>query len=371
MGFAGTWLHGGDPARILKFDNDLKKLRESMKQEPFFENLIKKWLLTNNHRSRLTMVPDEQMEHDEAVRVQAELEKIKKSLSLSRLKKIHQYSKALQLRQETPDDVSCLPTLTRKDIPSSVPIVKETENDRKASTTLYSQPTSGIFYFAASAGTGVLPRELISLAPFFCYALTRSGTSIHDYTEVARRIDAYTGGIGLATHARTRYDEGGSCLPFISFGGKCLVRNQEKMFEIIQELITRFDFGDHSRLKNLLNEYRAGLQSMIVHNGHRLAISAASRNFSPARALSESWSGIHQLKTIKQITDKLTDKKIAALSKDLSALGTHLFARNNFQMALIGEEDALSQGRTPGCRHFRTARRWPIRWIRPTPNPNR
>ncbi|MCW8948730.1 MAG: hypothetical protein OQL17_02015, partial [Sedimenticola sp.] len=26
------------------------------------------------------------------------------------------------------------------------------------------------------------------MAPFFCYALTRSGTSIHDYAEMARRI---------------------------------------------------------------------------------------------------------------------------------------------------------------------------------------
>ena len=352
MAFAGPWLHGGDPVRILNFDDDLKKLRESMKQEPFFENLIKTWLLTNSHRSRLTMIPDEQMEHNEAVRVQAELEKIKKSLSLARLKKIQQNSKALQLQQETPDDVSCLPTLAIKDIPSSVPIVKETEYDRKSSATVYSQPTSGIFYFAASAGTGVLPRELVPLAPFFCYALTRSGTSIHDYTEMARQIDAYTGGIGLATHARTRYDDGGNCLPFISFGGKCLVRNQEKMFEIIQELIAHFDFGDHPRLKNLLNEYRAGLQSMIVHNGHRLAISAASRNFSPARALSESWSGIHQLKTIKQLTDKLNDKKMTALSEDLNALGTHLFARNNFQMALIGEEDALPQARTSAAAIF-------------------
>jgi hypothetical protein len=231
-------------------------------------------------------------------------------------------------------------------------MVNETEYDRKSSATLYSQPTSGIFYFAASAGTGVLPRELIPLAPFFCYALTRSGTAIHDYTEMARLIDAYTGGIGLATHARTRYDDGGSCLPFISFGGKCLARNQEKMFEIIQELIAHFDFSDHSRLKNLLNEYRAGLQSMIVHNGHRLAISAASRNFSPARALSETWSGIHQLKTIKKITDKLTDKKLAALSKDLSTLGTHLFSRNNFQMALIGEEEVLPRARTSAAAIF-------------------
>jgi len=341
LAFAGPWMHGGDPVKILKFDDDLKKLRERMKRKPFFENLIKKWLLTNSHRARLTLIPDAQMEHNETLRVQAELEKIKKSLSRARLKKIEQDARALQLRQETNDDVSCLPTLQIEDIPPSVPSVAETAYDARLCTTRYRQTTSGIFYFAASAGTGVLPEKLIPLAPFFCYALTRAGTAIHDYSEMARRIDAYTGGIGLATNARTRYDDDGSCLPFISFSAKCLVRNQEKMFEIIQELIAHFDFSDHSRLKNLLNQYRAGLESMIVHNGHRLAISAASRNFSPARALSEVWSGIHQLKTIKQITDRLSRKKEAALSRDLVAIGTHLFSRNNFQMALIGEEKYL------------------------------
>jgi len=208
--------------------------------------------------------------------------------------------------------------------------------------TFYNQRTSGIFYFVASSGTGVLHQELIPWAPFFCYALTRAGTSLHHYTEMARRIDAYTGGIGLATHARTRYDQSSTCLPFISFSGKCLVRNQEKMFEIIQELIAHFDFSDHARLKNLLNEYRAGLQSMVVHNGHRLAISVASRNFSPARSLGESWSGIHQLKTIKQMTDNLSGKKLSALSRDLKRIGNLLFARNNFQMALIGDETSLT-----------------------------
>ena len=340
--FAGAWLHGGDPVKILKFEDDLKKLRKRMEQGPFFENQLKKYFLNNSHRSRLTMVPDQQLESNEAVRVQNELEKIKQNLTRYEIKKIRQDAKALQLQQETVADVSCLPTLQIEDIPASVPTVKETGFDRKLSVTFYNQPTSGIFYFAASAGTGVLTQELIPWAPFFCYALTRAGTSLHHYTEMARRIDAYTGGIGLATHARTRYDQGRTCLPFISFSGKCLVRNQEKMFEIIQEFIAHFDFSDQARLKNLLNEYRAGLQSTVVHNGHRLAISVASRNFSAARALDESWSGIHQLKTIKQMTDKLSDKKLSALSRNLMRIGNQLFTRKNFKMALIGDETSLA-----------------------------
>ena len=314
--------------------------------------MIEKCLLNNSHRIRLTMVPDQKMEQKEMLRVQHQLEKIKKNLSPSKIEKIQQDAKALQLRQETEDDVSCLPTLQREDIPPSVPIVKETAYDSKSAVTFYNQPTSGIFYFAAAIGTGVLPRVLVPWVPFFCYALTRAGTSLHDYSEMARRIDAYTGGIGLATHARTSYEPDGSCLPFVSFNGKCLVRNQEKMFEIIQELIAHFEFSDHSRLKNLLNEYRAGLQSMIVHNGHRLAISAASRNFSRTRALSESWSGIHQLKVIKQLADNLTNKKMSALCRDLTTIGTQLFARNNFQMALIGEEGSLSTAGTSAAAIF-------------------
>jgi Zn-dependent M16 (insulinase) family peptidase len=344
LAFTGPLLHGGDPVRILKFDDDLHKLRELMSREPFFENLIEKRLLKNAHRVRLTMVPDQKMEQKETRRVQNELEKVKKRLSPAGLEKIEQDSQALKRQQETKDDVSSLPTLEREDIPTTVPIVKESDCDRSTSTTLYRQTTSDIFYFAASAGTGSLPPELIPWAPFFCYALTRSGTAHHDYTEMARRIDAYTGGVGLATHARTRYDQDGNCLPFISLNGKCLVRNQEKMFDIIQEFVADFDLSDHSRLTSLLKEYRAALQSMIVHNGHRLAISVASRNLSPARALSESWSGIHQLKTIKELTDDLSSQKLNALVQDLTEIGRHVFVRQNFQMALIGEEDQLTAG---------------------------
>ncbi|MBT8331382.1 MAG: insulinase family protein, partial [Deltaproteobacteria bacterium] len=352
LAFTGPLLHGGDPVRILKFDNDLNKLCKLMDREPFFENLIEKKLLKNSHRVRLTMVPDQKMEQNETRRVQNKLEKVKEGLSPAELEKIQQDSQALERQQETKDDVSSLPTLEREDIPTTVPIVKESDYDRSANTTLYRQATSDIFYLAASAGTGGLPQEISPWAPFFCYALTRSGTAQHDYTEMARRIDAYTGGVGLATHARTRYDQDGNCLPFISLNGKCLARNQEKMFDLIQEFISDFDLSDHSRLTSLLKEYRAALQSMIVHNGHRLAISVASRNFSAARALSESWSGIHQLKAVKELTDDLNTRKLNALVQELTAIGKHIFMRNNFQMALIGEEDQLSTGSTAAAEIF-------------------
>jgi Zn-dependent M16 (insulinase) family peptidase len=117
------------------------------------------------------------------------------------------------------------------------------------------------------------------------------------------------------------------------------------MFDIIQELLHHSDFSDLPRLKNLLLEYRAGLESMVIHNGHRLAISLASRNLSSTRRLSEIWNGVHQLQTIKGLVDGLSDDKLNSLSLDLAAIGEILFGRNNFKMALIGEDSTLADAR--------------------------
>ncbi|HPA14808.1 MAG TPA: insulinase family protein [Desulfobacterales bacterium] len=341
--FFGSWLHGGDPVRMLKFDSDLERLRLELDKAPFFEDRVHRYFLSNPHRVQFRLVPDQTMEAKENQRVGEELERIRSGMTPSDLRGLKEDAERLRRLQETTEDVSCLPTLELRDIPSSVQMIKEVDAyGSGAEATYYDQPTSGIFYFSAAAGTRALPGDLLPLVPFFCHAFSRIGTTQRDYTQIARMIDAYTGGIGLSAQARTRFEETGACTSFIVFNGKCLVRNLDKMFEIIEELICRFDFSDLARLRNLLLEYRARLESMVVHNGHRLAISLASRNFSAACALNEIWHGIHQLKTVKNMTRELTDEALQPISERLSSIGKCLFQRNNLKIALIGENPALA-----------------------------
>ena len=340
--FSGSWLHGGDPVKILNFDADLAKLQNELAKGAFFENRIQRYFLDNPHQVLLTLIPNQEMEKNENRRVRTELDRIKKELSRFDIDRIQQDAEALKHLQETKEDVSCLPTLQREDIPPSVPIIKESASEQTMKASLYNTTTSGIFYFAAAAGAGLLPAARIPLAPFFCYALSRMGTTKRDYVEMAQRIDAYTGGVGLSTHARTRFDVEGDCIPFISFNGKALLRNQEPMFDIIQELLHHSDFSNLTRLRSILLEYRAGLEAMVIHSGHRLAISLAARNLSSTRMLSETWSGVHQLQTIKALTDDITEQGLMTLSDDLSAIGNTLFTQKNFQMALIGEDSTMS-----------------------------
>ncbi|OEU66357.1 MAG: peptidase M16 [Desulfobacterales bacterium PC51MH44] len=340
--FAGSWFHGGDPVRTLQFDTDLKRLRHEISEGPFFENRIKKYFLDNQHRVLLTLAPDQLMEQKERDRVAGELDRIRVAMTRFELEKIKEDAKALKQLQEDKEDISCLPTLALEEIPPTVQSVRASTLYDTVPATCYQQSTSGIFYFIGVAGIGLLAKELIPLVPFFCHAFSKIGTTMRDYTEMAQRIDAYTGGVGLSCHARTAFDDPGLCTPFIAFNGKCLVRNQDKMFAIIEELLSKFDFSDLVRLKSLFLQYRAGLESMIVQNGHRLAMSLASRNFSPTSAIGEAWHGIHQLQTIKAVTDDLTDAKLKSVSEKLYIIGKTLLKSKNFKVALIGEDHSIS-----------------------------
>lgn len=343
MNFAGGWFHGQEPARILSFEQDIDRLRAELAKGGFLEDRLRRYFIDNPHRVRFTLVADPQMEDRESEREKERLAAIKSLLTAVDLEKIRQDSEALKQLQESEEDLASLPTLSLSDIPPAVHCVSKSDPIEGVPADCYDQPTSGISYFSAALGAGRLKEPLISRVPFFCYALTKMGTARRNYMELSRLIDLYTGGIGASANARTRYDKTGTCIPFIAVNGKCLVRNQQKMFELIQELICDGCFTDLVRLKQILLEYRAGMEAMIVHNGHRLAISLASRNFSTTNAISEIWSGTHQLKTFKKITDNLDQDSLASFSTDLGKVAQSIFSGDNLVMALIGNRADLTR----------------------------
>ena len=339
----GSWIHGGDAFSKFKIEEDLREIRQRLAQEDFFENRIRKYFLDNPHRVLFLLRPDQDLEQNQRQRVQAELETVSAKLRPTDRAKIAEDTRALKILQETEEDATCLPTLKRSDIPAEVEKITESATQANLNLLSYEQPTSGIAYLALAAGAGNLETELLPLIPFFCYALPKIGTADSNYVDLVQRIDRYTGGITLSSQSRTGFDGSAACVPYVAVNAKCLNRNLSPMFDIIQELVLRPDFSDHIRLKSLLVEYQAALESMIVGSGHRLAISLAARHFSAARYLSEIWGGVFQLQTIKKITADLSRERLDAQTEQLRKIGQTLFRTDNLYTALIGEDNVLPQ----------------------------
>ena len=346
LGISGPWFHGGDPVKVLRLDEDLDKLKHEMDGGPFFEAQIRKHFLENPHRVRFVLSPDQDKEELEKQRVMNELQELKARLSEKDLEAIRHDNQTLELLQASEEDLTCLPTLKVADVPEDVIAVHPAPPYPEIPATCYRQPTSGIFYLASAAGISGIPQDLLPLVPFFCTVFTRMGTKKRDYAALARVVSACTGGIGLDCHARTRYAPSSGCLPFLSFNGKCLNRNQQPFFDILHECAFEYDFSDTERMKSLLLEYRAGLESSVVQNGHVLAMSLASRHFSPTCHIHELWNGVTQLRHIKSLADSLGDpsgekKTLKTLQESFNRLSSLVFSPGNFRFAAVGEDEAL------------------------------
>lgn len=400
LSFAGTWIHEGDPVSALNFDDDLERLKQetakyyvkdtkqensidrkdreeislpNSSQDGFLERKIREYFLDNPHRVLFILEPDQNMEERENLRVQEELDNILASLTPDKIKQIREDSKKLEELQEAKEDVSVLPTLELSDVKPDIEIIKpdiiiesnclneeivkpnslESLKDSLLSLTCYEKSTSDILYYTSVSGIGTLSDELKPLIPFFCRAFTGAGTALRDYAQMAEMIDLYTGGIGISPYSGTGFDDDESAardiynqsdnsnqnITFLSVQGKSLNRNITHMFDIIGEMMSKFSFADTTRLKNLLLQYRAGMESSIVANGHRYAISLAARNLSASSKISEMWQGISQFQFIKILSEQpdIADR----LSSDLTKIAKQVFVQGNIKPAIVGDREAV------------------------------
>jgi hypothetical protein len=340
---SGTWFHGGDPAGVIQFDKNIAFIREELAKGPYFEVLIRRFLLDNPHRVLLKLAPDSAMEKKERDRVGSELAALKKAMTPEDMENIKKDQEALETLQDKKEDLSCLPTLEIADIPPRVRRV-EASGPAMEPVITYNLPTSGLLYFTSVIGMEGMDPETLPLIPVFSYVFSKMGTADRDYVDMAKAISAYTGGVHMAAHARTGYAKPFGCMPFFSLSGKCLNRNMGKLFEILQELVGRIRLTDLDRLKALLLQYRSGLESGVVQSGHQLAMSLSARCFSTSAFLSETWHGIHQLGYLKKITENLNRETLEGLSNELQSLAGNLFTGGNVKIALVGDEEALTRG---------------------------
>ena len=99
IGVAASWMHGGDPERILQLDADFDRLRQALDDGPFLEEKIRSCFLDNPHRVRFLLKPDQTMAEKENRRVAEELANIQSDMTESDLDRIRADAAALKALQ--------------------------------------------------------------------------------------------------------------------------------------------------------------------------------------------------------------------------------------------------------------------------------
>lgn len=340
LGGLSSAIHRGDPVAVLNIDPVLELLRERIKDHNFIKDLVKDLLLNNQHRVRLTLKPDAELNHLLKTQEEDRLSQLKEKMSESDKKNVILLSEKLARRQTQEDNPEILPKVGLDDVPPKMEIIEgESSATNDIPLTIFNQGTNGLAYQQIVVKMPDLADELIQVLPYFTTCMTELGCGELDYLETQAWQDRVSGGINAYTSIRSEISDVQNVDSYFVLSGKALSRNYDSLLTLMAQTFSAIRFDEHPRIREIIAQQRAGREQSVTGNGHMLAMTAAASGISPVAALSHRLRGLSGIKHIKQLDDELkSDKAIKDFSEKLVQIHSSLLSSPK-QLLLVSEEE--------------------------------
>ncbi len=334
--------HRGDPIGLLDIDPAIVKLRDAIKEPDFIQNLVRKLLLDNPHRVRLTLAPDEHIQERKQAAERRHLDELKASLNEQQKQAIIDQAKALEARQQQKDDMSVLPKVGIEDVPANMHHVtgdfSTTENFPVAS---YQTGTNGLVYQQAIIDIPSLTDEELQILGIYSACLSELGINEEDYLSVQKRQSQIVGSLNCFTSIRSDVHDPQKSRGHIILSAKALAKNHIAMTDLMAETLHGVRFDEHNRIRELVAQMRARREQSVTGSGHSLAMSAATANMSPLSSLNHRVSGLGGIQFIKLLDKQLQNPEgMEKFSATLLNLHKKI-TQQSMQFLLVSDETNL------------------------------
>ena len=261
-----SWLYDDEKPFIhIKTNEIFKQLREEI-ENGYFENLIKEYLIDNNHKTIVVMKPKK---GPQKIKDQEEADKLKAykdSLSEEEVKKLVEETK--QLKSITgrsiykKEELEKIPVIDIEDIRKDVKPLSNVESELGGVKVLWHQYfTNKIAYVKLAFDMSHVPMDLVPYASFLAEILTIVDTTHYSYQELGNEISIETGGISATMDVMpTDVHE---FLPMFILKTKCFYSNIEKAFDLLKEVAFESKLDNKKRLKEIIGQIYTNLKIHI------------------------------------------------------------------------------------------------------------
>ncbi len=331
------WLYDRDPFPALRYEEDLRVLREGL-ENGYFEELLRNYVRNNTHQAAVSMVPIQGLTEKKEAEEAAKLAQYKASLTETEIEHLIRETKSLQERQKTEDSeeaLSCIPLLTREDLPREVDQDKleETKQD-SAAIYHYEGDSRGIVYTNLYFPIAHISPAEYPYAVLLAEVLTNVDTKHFAYADLAREINMYTGGIGIGISAYPHYLDANMYRPCFTVSGKALSQNTDKLFKLINEIISHTVFTDSKRIQELLYERKAEWDIQMFRRGAALMTTRVLSYGSAAEAFRDAG----ELNYYEFLTRAILEDP-AIIAERLSQIAKKVFVRDGLTVLSVGTEE--------------------------------
>ncbi len=327
-----NWLYEKDPIEPLAFEGPLQAIKDRVARgDRLFEALIHEQLNTNPHRVTLTLTPDPLLAQRRAEAEAAHLQQVRARLSPPELGAIIANTRELKRRQEAQDTeeaLATIPMLQLEDLDREIKTIPlEILQAGEARLLYHDLFTNGIVYMDLGFNLRALRQDQLPYLSLFSRALIETGTRRQDFVQLLQRIGQNTGGIHpTAFTSPVQGKPDGEAWMFLR--GKAMLAQTGELLSILKDILTSARLDNKERIRQMVLEERAGLESRLSDMGHRVVNSRLRAMYDPADWASEQMSGVSYLFFLRDLIPQI-DRDWDEVARRLEDIRSALLRQGN------------------------------------------
>ncbi len=344
LNIISQWGYGDDPVPVLEFEKPMKNIRRLI-NEGYLEKLIIEKLINNKHRASVTLKPEKGLDIKLNKKEADKLNKIKSKLTGKEIDALVKETNNLlnyQKLPDSPDSLLTIPKLSLNDINKNSFFPKyETEIINKNTRIIIPQQTNGIFYFDMFFDIRVLSEKEIQHLSLFTELIGELSTKKYSYEELNNRINGDLGDLDFSCE-NFRNLKTGEHQPKLSVKAKFLRENNDKYIDLILEILTKTDFSNKQRIKELIQEVRSVVEQSILQKGNAYCSMRLVSALRPYKTIDELQHGIEFYKYICDIETNF-NQRFDELKITMERIKNSLFINENVDFAYSSDPLYLTE----------------------------
>lgn len=366
------WLYGRTPFHTVSSRSAFDRIKDRIiSDSEYVYTIIRRYLLDNNHRSLVTVYPDEQYQLRREAAERELATRLLNETSAEQIRLRQEELRRFQQTEEPEDIVRLLPHLKPADLSVAVDRIETRRCELPGGIPFFynEEPTNGIVYFDVCIPVDSLAPEDYLLLPLYATVLTNCGFAGTGWAQTASRIALNTGGFGAGLFTSSMMNGNvGQQVPdkdpvagrdWIFIKMKFLNEQLPGALSLMSDCLLSVDFSDIKRISDLALEYRNDLNSSVVPMGNDYAANRAAFPFSRSKTVDEIWNGLTQLYFVNRLVPADVDRlpeKLRRIHARLLSAGTVIHTTGDAEgvAAVRAAVDGFVSGcglAAPGARH--------------------
>lgn len=336
----GTWLYDDDQALTLFELNDTFDSLKKKLDEGYFEDVVKKCILENTHKSYVVFEPKKGLNEEREAKVKEKLAAYKAQLSDAALDEIRKKAKQLKEYQSTPstpEELAKIPMLAISDIDRSARKINNAFSTIEKVLVVHNKIfTNGISYLSLNFDITDLEYAKLPYVALLTEIFKYVDTEHYGYNELANEINIHTGDIGFMTALTSKKEPHDYVLQFV-VSAKMLDDKLDKAMELIDEILFTSAIDDKKRLMEIVAETKANLKNGLISGGHLTAATRALSYVSPIGVIKELTEGIDYYNFICDCNDNF-EERYDGLAATLKETLSEILRRDSLSVSFISDK---------------------------------